>query len=267
MMNRNFAENTCKNSAKLVEVGDIRLASEDAFCCVARFSASLVNHSKVAGALEQFQSIFALSKVAIYRATDDDSPPRKIISVGDSSFTHEEADALNALVTQPDIKAGTVRKTIDTRSGKTLLLIVMRANRGEADVLQLTFPATADADSVLSLSTMAPALAVSWKMRQPGLASTLAYAQSRTRQSQLHETKEMPILSPENAYGLSRSEFRVCRLLVTGLKPKIIARELNLSIATIRTHLRNIYAKTEMAGQIEVVSHFGRSAQPMMQAA
>ena len=53
---------------------------------------------------------------------------------------------------------------------------------------------------------------------------------------------------------LSRAELRVCQLLAAGDKAKDIAEVLGVSVATVRTHLRNIYAKTNTSGQIELIA-------------
>jgi DNA-binding CsgD family transcriptional regulator len=52
------------------------------------------------------------------------------------------------------------------------------------------------------------------------------------------------LLGMENPARLSRAEFRVCLLLGRGLPPEAVARELQLSQATVRSHLHKIYAKT-----------------------
>jgi DNA-binding CsgD family transcriptional regulator len=43
-------------------------------------------------------------------------------------------------------------------------------------------------------------------------------------------------------------------MLASGEKAKAIAEALELSVATVRTHLRNIYAKTETNGQVELIA-------------
>lgn len=46
-----------------------------------------------------------------------------------------------------------------------------------------------------------------------------------------------------NAFGLSKCETRVISLMVSGQKPKQIAYTLNISIHTVRSHLRSLYSK------------------------
>jgi LuxR family maltose regulon positive regulatory protein len=53
-----------------------------------------------------------------------------------------------------------------------------------------------------------------------------------------HATAKQPLIEP-----LSERELEVLRLLESDLDGPDIARELTVSVATVRTHTRNIYAK------------------------
>ena len=64
---------------------------------------------------------------------------------------------------------------------------------------------------------------------------------------------DAPILGVANPAKLSRAEFRVCLLLSRGLSVKGVTAELGLSEATVRSHLRSIYSKTEVAGLPELL--------------
>lgn len=54
-------------------------------------------------------------------------------------------------------------------------------------------------------------------------------------------------------YGLTLTEARLALLIAHGLSPKEIAGEMDITIATVRTHLRNIYAKTRTRRQTELI--------------
>jgi len=64
---------------------------------------------------------------------------------------------------------------------------------------------------------------------------------------------ERHILHHENPAGLTRCEWKVCDLASRGLSVKSIAGELGVTGNTVRTHLRSIYAKTEVASYYELV--------------
>ena len=53
---------------------------------------------------------------------------------------------------------------------------------------------------------------------------------------------------------LSQSEIRVLRYMPTNLSTPEIARELSLSVHTIRTHVRHLFAKLGAHGRTEAVA-------------
>ncbi|APE42021.1 hypothetical protein BOO69_00300 [Sulfitobacter alexandrii] len=134
-----------------------------------------------------------------------------------------------------------------------VVLIVLADRPGQLDVIEMIF------DSIPSLNPDIPpvlvsaALAEAWKMRAPGLITRITLSNIRSR-SQSVQVPSSGILSGNNPCGLSRAEQRVCHMLVAGQKAKTIAEELDLSVATVRTHLRNIYSKTQTAGQVELIA-------------
>ena len=60
--------------------------------------------------------------------------------------------------------------------------------------------------------------------------------------------------APVNNYQLTPREKDILTLLSKGNSYKLIAAELNISIETVRTHLKNIYDKLHVHSQIEAVS-------------
>jgi LuxR family maltose regulon positive regulatory protein len=54
---------------------------------------------------------------------------------------------------------------------------------------------------------------------------------------------------------LSKSEIRVLRYMPTNLSTLEIARELSLSVHTVRTHVRHLFAKLGAHGRSEAVAH------------
>lgn len=52
-----------------------------------------------------------------------------------------------------------------------------------------------------------------------------------------------PILSADNPARLSRAEYRVCLLLSYGKTVEKARQQLDVTMVTLRKHLKNIYAK------------------------
>jgi DNA-binding NarL/FixJ family response regulator len=61
------------------------------------------------------------------------------------------------------------------------------------------------------------------------------------------------MLSTSNPAHLSRAEFRVCLLLSRGLSVAGVCSELSLADTTVRSHLRNIYAKSDTSSLAELI--------------
>ncbi|MHE28711.1 LuxR family transcriptional regulator [Salmonella enterica] len=53
---------------------------------------------------------------------------------------------------------------------------------------------------------------------------------------------------------LTAKEREVVGMVCEGASNKLIARQLNISLSTVKTHLRNIFAKTEVINRTELVS-------------
>ena len=60
--------------------------------------------------------------------------------------------------------------------------------------------------------------------------------------------------SPRLTEPLSQSEIRVLRYLPTNLSAREIARELSVSLNTVRTHMRHIFAKLGVHHRTEAVT-------------
>jgi DNA-binding NarL/FixJ family response regulator len=60
--------------------------------------------------------------------------------------------------------------------------------------------------------------------------------------------------TPSKDYNLTPQEKKVLQLLVEGKSYKLIAAELFVALDTIKTHIRNIYAKLHVHSGTEAVS-------------
>jgi DNA-binding NarL/FixJ family response regulator len=59
---------------------------------------------------------------------------------------------------------------------------------------------------------------------------------------------------PQREYGLTNREKEILQLLVNGLSKKHLADQLHVSLYTVNTHLKNVYAKLHVHSQIDVVA-------------
>ena len=65
---------------------------------------------------------------------------------------------------------------------------------------------------------------------------------------------EMQLLKPQENYQLSVREKEILKSLATGNSFKLIASDLQISLETVRTHIKRIYEKLQVHSQIEAVS-------------
>ncbi|HGG3976788.1 TPA: response regulator transcription factor [Salmonella enterica subsp. enterica serovar Mississippi] len=59
---------------------------------------------------------------------------------------------------------------------------------------------------------------------------------------------------------LTAKEREIVGMVCEGASNKLIARQLNISLSTVKTHLRNIFAKTEVINRTELVSRIRMSS-------
>jgi DNA-binding NarL/FixJ family response regulator len=59
---------------------------------------------------------------------------------------------------------------------------------------------------------------------------------------------------PKGEYGLTNRERGILQLLINGLSKKHLAGQLHISLHTVDTHLKNIYAKLHVHSQIDVIA-------------
>ena len=65
---------------------------------------------------------------------------------------------------------------------------------------------------------------------------------------------QMQFLKPQVNYQLSVREKEILKSLATGNSFKLIASDLQISLETVRTHIKRIYEKLQVHSQIEAVS-------------
>ncbi|MDK3072574.1 LuxR C-terminal-related transcriptional regulator [Sedimentitalea sp. JM2-8] len=130
-------------------------------------------------------------------------------------------------------------------------VVIPLARQGSSgDFLELHFGDPVSAGLLSHLEFLGPVLADCWKARTLGLFSDMLLSRRRVRS---HPTARAAILAMENPCRLSRAEYRVCLLLSRGLNNQSVLSALSITMATLRTHLRNIYAKTGTASQPELI--------------
>lgn len=125
----------------------------------------------------------------------------------------------------------------------------------ETDILELYMPVPLRAQSRTHLECLASAAATAWSRRQKGRISRVLSAMPAVTERLAQELtpRGATLLSPSNPANLTAAEMRICAMFSAGHSTTDLTRALQISDSTLRTHLRNIYAKTGVSGQVELV--------------
>lgn len=139
------------------------------------------------------------------------------------------------------------------RRMKEFVVLVLSSNVQTRDHIELHFREHLSLEIESVLSAMLPDMVRVWASRRVGLVTRSIINHKLSESEKFHSGCRVKILGSDNPLRLSRAEFRVCVLLGSGLLVQGVARELGLSEATVRTHLRNVYYKTECTSLAELV--------------
>ena len=105
---------------------------------------------------------------------------------------------------------------------------------------------------IMALKVLAQHITQAWQNRIPGVSVAPIVCALDDDQKEIQIAGKQ-ILTHENPYGLSKTEFRICFLLRSGAKIKNIAKTLGSQEKTVRSQLSSIYSKIGVNGQMELL--------------
>lgn len=149
------------------------------------------------------------------------------------------------------IDAGPISEFQQSRNLQDFAALILSISSLERDHIELHFrhvltPAEQDA-----LGGTLDVLARSWTEHQIGITPKVVDHSSMLK---LRATsKSVNVLDITNPLALTKAEFRVCHELARGLSIHGVCGSLNLTESTVRSHLRNIYAKSDTSNLAELV--------------
>lgn len=132
---------------------------------------------------------------------------------------------------------------------KELVIIPLNDSERHVDLLELHFADKLDTDHLALLNMTVGTLVKTWSGRANGLFADAVLSKMPSPNAL---NTSLPILHIQNPARLSRCEYRVCLLISYGLQSEVIQEQLQISASTLRSHLRNIYAKTDCASIAEL---------------
>lgn len=120
---------------------------------------------------------------------------------------------------------------------------------GIVDVLELYLEGPATPGLVVSLGELARSLSFAWSRRPQGRIARLL-ASSPAIDKRLRGSHGDAPVSIGNPWRLTPTEMRICNLIREGQDPARLVTLIGVTESTIRTHLRSIYAKAGVSGQV-----------------
>lgn len=152
----------------------------------------------------------------------------------------------------PEAGAGTqgpAWRALPDRGAVDVVAIPLGKSDGVVDVLELGLERAATPGLVTALGELARALSFAWSRRPTGrIARLLANTPAIDRR--LAATRTDAPLSIGNPWRLTPTEMRICNLIREGQDPARLVLSIGVTESTIRTHLRSIYAKAGVSGQV-----------------
>jgi DNA-binding CsgD family transcriptional regulator len=142
---------------------------------------------------------------------------------------------------EPD--AGLVR-LVGAHGVREIGLICVGNRAGIRDVIEFHFCRAPRVSWATEAASIGLSLSEVYAGRPFGLVEHYLISRSASHMRKRAEDQKPLVLGVENPLGLTRAEWRLCMMIANGLSKSGAAREMGVSENTIRTHLRNVYAKT-----------------------
>ena len=148
-----------------------------------------------------------------------------------------------------------------------IVVVGLQSSGLQRDFLEFHFTHELSRADKHAMESLLPVLVRAWAGRKAGLVTQARiderFVRARATAKANKIKPDAALLGTSNPAKLSRAEFRVCLLLSRGLSTKGLTDELGLSEATVRSHLRSIYSKTETSGLPELVYRLLSIVEPM----
>lgn len=243
---------------------------EGSLSAVAEFTRAVVGGNHVVGALRELAEVMGADAVLLSRVQAGRKSERIAIHERDAGrlLTPRDRPSLSGDVMRslpPRPRIGSVwilsddvepqdRRALAEQVGletwliRDAVFIPLSSERGVTDVLELhfhtEFPEHCRA-LIISIGSMFAGL---WHSHAPAKTPRMGLVPSKAAPAPSRD-----ILSDANPIGLSRAEYMVCSRVKDGLRARDIASDLDLKESTVRSHLRSIYSKANVTGQLSLV--------------
>ena len=162
------------------------------------------------------------------------------------SMQELDRDAANQL--EPRVLAW-----MEERKLREAMLVPLSSAGDATDVLEFYLSTPLDWSRRKALETLTFAAAEAWGRRPEGrIARILRAAPAINENLSMARPTGHP-LSESNPLGLTAAELRICGMMQRGTDLTEASKSLGIADSTLRSHLRSIFAKAGVAGQVGLV--------------
>jgi len=139
---------------------------------------------------------------------------------------------------------------LETRQIAEVTSIALGPEDGALDLLEFHLSHRLSPSQRARLADLAEALAFAWGRRPEGRTARLLSDGTAIAQRLATAAAPAAPLSVTNPWRLTPAETRICALIRDGLTVTDIVAMVGVAESTLRSHLRNIYAKAGVSGQV-----------------
>jgi DNA-binding CsgD family transcriptional regulator len=254
------------NHADVSRGAGVRATIEGSLRIVADFTRAMERDGRIEPALEDLAGLMGADAAIVTRLgssgarrlsawerdagkmfTPRNRPPlaSDLIALAGPSLRSGSVLVLSDILDPEQLRDLAGRRHLETWSIGDVVFVMLSNVRGAADVLELQFSSRFGMHNMALLNSIGQMLASLWRDRVATVKSIGVVATAQKRRPEA-----VDILSVDNPIRLSRAEYRVCQLVRAGHRAGEIADELDLQECTVRSHLRSIYAKANVSGQV-----------------
>lgn len=142
---------------------------------------------------------------------------------------------------------------MEARGFRDAMLIPLSSVGEKTDVLEFYLTVPLDRLRRSGVETLAVAMADAWGRRPQGRIARILHAAPAIQERLSHGRPVGDPLSESNPLGLTAAELRICGMIRQGSPLAEAGQTLGIADSTVRTHLRSIFAKAGVAGQVGLV--------------
>lgn len=142
---------------------------------------------------------------------------------------------------------------MDERGLRDAMLIPLSSAGDTTDVLEFYLASPLDGSRRRGVETLAHAAAEAWGRRPEGRITRILRAAPAINEHLSMGRQTVHPLSESNPLGLTAAELRICGMMQRGTDLADASKSLGIADSTLRSHLRSIFAKAGVAGQVGLV--------------